>query len=194
MSKLPLPRQLWIVRHGETEWSRSGQHTSFTEMTLTDHGREKAREVAPLLSSVEFCRVFSSPMERALETADLAGFPDPDLSEDLREWNYGSYEGVTTDVIRKEVPDWSIWSHGPPEDGETHEQVSSRADRFIEEVRGLGGAVLAFGHGHMMRVITARWLDLPAAEGKSFVLDAGAISVLGAEHEWPAIRTWNQIP
>ncbi len=185
--------KLWIVRHGETAWSLSGRHTSYSDIELTAAGVEKARTVGPLLAGVEFSAVLASPMGRAVKTAELAGYPDPEIDENLAEWNYGGYEGVTTDEIRKTVPGWSIWSHGPADAGENHEAVAARADQIVDRVRNTAGNILAFGHGHMMRVITARWLGLGSRDGRLFVLDAGAVCVLGYEHEWPAIRAWNTV-
>ena len=185
--------KLWIVRHGETAWSLSGRHTSYSDIELTAAGVEKARTVGPLLAGVEFSAVLASPMGRAVKTAELAGYPDPEIDENLAEWNYGGYEGVTTDEIRKTVPGWAIWSHGPDDAGENHEAVAARADQIVDRVRNTAGNILAFGHGHMMRVITARWLGLGSRDGRLFVLDAGAVCVLGYEHEWPAIRAWNTV-
>lgn len=195
MSDLP-SKQLWIVRHGETEWSLSGQHTGTTDIPLTANGREKAKEVAPLLAGIDFSLVLSSPLGRARETAALAGFDNPEIDDDLVEWNYGDYEGITTKEIRKTVPAWSIWSHGAGDaDGETAEAIAARIDRVISRVRLAGGGpCICFGHGHSSRVLTARWLGLAASDGRLFVLDAGAVCILGAEHEWSAIRAWNQTP
>ncbi len=183
-------KHLWLVRHSETAWSKTDRHTSYTDLPLTDKGRARAAELKPLLEGVDFARVISSPVGRALQTGALAGFDHPEIVDDLVEWNYGDYEGLTTDQIRETEPGWSIWS-APCPGGELHEHVAARLDRVISLVRETDGPVLAFGHGHAMRVLTARWLGLGARDGRFFILDAGAASILGAEHEWPAIRAWN---
>ena len=181
--------ELWLVRHGETEWSRSGKHTSTTDLPLTDHGEEVAMSLRERLSEVRFDLVLSSPRQRARRTAELAGFDDPVPDEDLVEWTYGDYEGVTTEEIRETVPGWTVWSHPTP-GGETSEQVSARLDRVLERVRE-HDRVLAFGHGHTMRALVARWIGRPADEGRLFVLDTATVSVLGFERESPVVVRWN---
>ena len=182
--------ELWIVRHGETEWSRDGRHTSHTELELTTEGEEVAGKLADRLDGVEFDLVLSSPRVRARRTAELAGFTDVELEDDLTEWDYGDYEGRTTPDIREEVPGWTVWSHPSP-GGETADEVSRRLDRVVAKVRAHGGRVLVFSHGHASRALAARWLDQPVQEGRLFKLDTATISVLGYERESPVVARWN---
>jgi broad specificity phosphatase PhoE len=182
--------ELWIIRHGETEWSRDGLHTSHTELELTPEGEDVARRLAERLEGVTFDLVLSSPRVRARRTAELAGFTDIHLEDDLTEWDYGDYEGRTTAEIREEVPGWTVWSHPSP-GGETAEQVSRRLDRVVGKVRAHGGRVLVFSHGHASRALAARWLDQPVEEGRLFKLDTATISVLGYERESPVVARWN---
>jgi broad specificity phosphatase PhoE len=188
---LASPLQLVLVRHGETEWSRDGRHTGTTDLELTERGRSEAERVGALLAGFSFERVLSSPLRRALDTSRLAGFGNRvETRDELREWDYGSYEGRRTAEIREERPDWVLWRDGCP-GGEGPEDVGDRADRLLAELDSRSGDVAIFGHGHMLRVLTARWLELPPSEGARFVLFTGTVSVLGSEHEWHAIRTWN---
>ena len=182
--------ELWLVRHGETEWSRDGKHTSTTDLPLTEHGIEVARELAPRLEDVEFAQVLTSPRQRARVTAELVGFPDATVDEDLVEWAYGDYEGVTTNEIRKMVPGWTVWSHPVP-GGETPDQVTERLDRVIAKVRANSGRTLVFAHGHSLRALTARWLEQPVTDGRYFRLDTSTLSVLGYERETPVLLRWN---
>jgi broad specificity phosphatase PhoE len=182
--------ELWVVRHGETEWSASGQHTSTTDVELTAAGEEAARVLGERLAGTRFDLVLTSPRERARRTAALAGFPDAHVDDDLAEWAYGDYEGVTTSTIRETVPGWTVWTHPSP-GGETAEEVGRRLDRVVARVRREGGRVLVFGHGHASRVLAARWLDQPVAEGRFFRLDTATVSVLGYEHESPVVARWN---
>ncbi|WP_210440285.1 histidine phosphatase family protein [Nocardioides xinjiangensis] len=181
--------ELWIVRHGETEWSRDGRHTSTTDLPLTEAGEQAATSLAPRLAEVAFDLVLTSPRQRARRTAELAGFADAQLDEDLVEWAYGDYEGVTTAEIREQVPGWTVWSHASP-GGETAEGVSARLDRVVARARE-HDRTLVFAHGHSLRVLTARWLEQPAEEGRFFKLDTSTISVLGYEREHPALLRWN---
>ena len=181
--------EIVLVRHGETEWSRDGRHTGRTDVPLTERGEEQARAVGEALRGREFALVLSSPLTRALSTARLAGF-EPELREDLAEWDYGEYDGVKTPEIRERVPGWTIWRYGAA-GGESVEQVAARADRVIEELLGVEGDVLVFSHGHFLRVLTARWLELAPAEGRLFALDPGTLSTLGFEREQRVIRSWN---
>lgn len=181
--------ELWLVRHGETEWSRDGRHTSTTDLPLTPDGEEAAILLGPRLYDVDFDLVLTSPRRRAVRTAELAGFRDVEVDEDLVEWDYGDYEGVTTSEIRESVPGWSVWTHPVP-GGETADEVSARVDRVIERAREVDRA-LVFAHGHSLRVLTARWLEQPAAEGRFFRLDTSTVSVLGFERETPALLKWN---
>jgi probable phosphoglycerate mutase len=184
------PDELWLVRHGETEWSRDGRHTGTTEVPLTPHGQEVARGLRRRLAGVEFGLVLTSPRERARTTAELAGFPEAHVEEDLAEWDYGDYEGVTTAEIREQVPGWTVWSDPCPH-GETAAQVRARMDRVLAKVRAHGGRVLAFSHGHASRALAARWLGQPVSDGRLFSLGTATISVLGYEHGGPVVDRWN---
>lgn len=178
-----------LVRHGETEWSRTGRHTGRTDVPLTEEGEREARAVGEMLRGREFALVLSSPLRRALDTARLAGF-EPELRDDLAEWDYGEYDGITTPEIREQVPDWTIWRYGA-KGGETVEQLAARANRVLAELLAVDGDVLVFSHGHFLRVLTARWLELGAAEGRLFALDSGTLSTLGFERDQRVIRSWN---
>jgi broad specificity phosphatase PhoE len=181
-----------LVRHGETDWSLSGKHTGSTDVPLTERGREQAREVGEAIQGREFARVLTSPLGRALETCRLAGFGEQaEQRDDLMEWDYGAYEGRTTPEVREERPGWTLWRDGVP-DGETIEQVAARVDRVIEEVRAAPGDALLFAHGHVLRVLAARWLGLDPAAGALFALDPATLSTLGYEREAAVIRLWNQ--
>jgi probable phosphoglycerate mutase len=182
--------QLWLVRHGETEWSASGRHTSRTDLDLTEAGVEAARSVADKLRGTSFARVLSSPLLRARRTAELAGAGSPELVEDLHEWDYGDDEGLTTAQIRESRPGWTVWRDGP-QGGETCAEVGARADRVVELVRAVDGPVLAFSHGHFSRVLGARWLGLDVTEGAHLALSTASVSVLGWERDTPAVLHWN---
>jgi len=183
--------ELWMVRHGETEWSRDGKHTSTTDLPLTSDGEEAAILLGPRLYDVDFDLVLTSPRQRARRTAELAGFTDAEVDEDLVEWGYGDYEGVTTPEIRETVPDWSVWTHPVP-GGETADDVAARLDRVIARARARDhDRTLVFAHGHSLRVLTARWLEQTAAEGRFFRLDTSTVSVLGFERETPVLLKWN---
>ncbi len=182
--------EIWLARHGETTWSRDWLHTSVTDVPLTERGVEQARDLGRRLAGRSFALVLTSPRLRARRTAELAGFPDAVVDDDLVEWHYGSYEGVSTAEIRTTVPGWTVWDHPTP-GGETADEVGARADRALERARGAGGDVLLFGHAHALRVLGARWLGLGATDGRLLRLDTGSISVLGYERETPVIRTWN---
>jgi broad specificity phosphatase PhoE len=182
--------ELWIVRHGETEWSRSGQHTSTSEIPLTSAGEEAARLVGERLAGTTFDLVLTSPRDRARRTAELAGFPDAEVDDDLAEWAYGEYEGITTAQIREQVPGWTVWTHPTP-GGETADDVGRRLDRVVARVRDRGGRALVFGHGHASRALAARWVEQPVDEGRFFRLDTATVSVLGYEHEFPVVARWN---
>ncbi len=186
--------EILLVRHGETEWSKSGQHTSNTDLPLTEDGRKRAAPLRHELAKRQFALVLSSPLRRARETCEIAGFGDrAEIDEDLREWNYGEYEGLTTPQIREQDPDWDLWTDGCP-GGERPDEVGARADRVIARMRAADGDAVAFAHGHILRVVTARWLEMPVAAGARFVLAAGAISTLGFERETQALQGWNLIP
>lgn len=182
--------ELWIVRHGETAWSRDGRHTSVTDVPLTAEGERAARGLAPRLAGTVFDRALTSPRIRSRRTADLAGFPDAEVDEDLVEWDYGDYEGLTTPEIRVGSPGWTIWGGSCP-GGESAEQVGARLDRVVAALRDRPGRTLVFGHGHALRVLAGRWLGLPVAEGRLFRLDTATLSVLGYERETAAMLRWN---
>ncbi len=192
MADEELPRsQLWLVRHGETEWSASGRHTSRTDIPLTSRGRTLAADLRSRLADIEFDLVLTSPLGRAQETCALAGFGDRAESvDDLQEWDYGSGEGLTTAQIREMSPGWTVWS-GQLAGSEPAAAVGARADRVIARARSTGGRTLAFSHGHMSRVIGARWIDLPVADGARLRLDTAAVSVLGWERDCPVLQRWN---
>jgi len=189
---LPEHAALWIVRHGETEWSASGQHTSVTDLPLTEAGRRQAAAVRQVLGDLTPALVLSSPRRRALETAELAGLQVDDTTEDLAEWFYGAYEGKTTAEIRAEKPDWTIWRDGP-RDGERAADVQQRADRVLgRAIRSLpDGPVVLVGHGHFSRVLGARWIGLPVAAGGNLLLGTAAPSLLGVQYGLPVIDRWN---
>jgi broad specificity phosphatase PhoE len=180
-----------LVRHGETEWSAGGRHTSSTDVTLTEAGRRHAAALAARLAGRPLALVLVSPLARARETAALAGLGGrATVDEDLREFAYGDYEGLTTSHIHETRPDWDLWRDGAP-GGETAEDVGARADRVIARALGAGGDVALFAHGHVLRVIAARWLQLPPARGGNFALDTGAVCELAFERERPAVWLWN---
>jgi broad specificity phosphatase PhoE len=184
--------QIWLVRHGETEWSASGQHTGRTDIPLTRTGERQAAALGRLLAKRPFALVLSSPLGRARETCRLAGYGDVAvITDDLREWDYGDYEGRKTADIRKEAPDWSIWA-GPVPHGETIEQVAARTQRVIDRAVAAGGDVALFAHGHVLRVLAACWLGLPPDGGRLLALGTASLSVLGYERETRVISTWNQ--
>lgn len=179
-----------IVRHGATEWSVSGQHTSTTDLPLLPAGEQGARDVATRLAGESFAEVLTSPLRRARHTAELVGYPAAEPCDDLIEWRYGDYEGRTTAEIRESIPGWTLWTHGAP-GGERAEEVAARCDRVIERIRQAPAPVLLFAHGHVLRVLTARWLGLEPNEGRLFRLDTSTVSVLGHERETPALLRWN---
>lgn len=182
---------VYLIRHGETEWARSGRHTGRTDIPLTDTGRTQAGFLLPIFDEVAFSHILSSPLKRALETARLAGVGNRvELVPDLMEWDYGDYEGITTSQIRESVPDWSIWTHPCP-NGETIDQVACRADRVIARIRAQEGNTALFSHGHLLRVLGARWLGFEPAHGKYFLLGTSTLSILAYEGSTPVIKTWN---
>jgi len=191
----PVPRagQIWLVRHGETEWTKSKQHTSRTDIALTPAGEEAARALAPVLGRHAFAAVFTSPRERARGTAELAGFPDAEVDDEHVEIDYGEYEGRTSAEIREERPDWVLWRDGTP-GGESIDDAGKRADRVRDRIEAVDGDVLLFGHGHFSRILGARLVGLQAADGRLLILDPGAISVIGSEHNQRAISVWNRSP
>ena len=190
--------ELIIVRHGETEWSKSGRHTGRTDIPLTADGEARAAARAPALARRQIIAVFTSTATRAIRTAELAGLANPRRDPDLQEWDYGGYEGRTTAQIQAERPGWYLWRDGIiPGDaahpGETVAQVGARVDAVLARVRPLlrDGDVALVAHGHVLRVLTARWLGLEPAGGRLFRLDTGTLSTLGTEHDMPVIQTWN---
>jgi len=186
------PPEVVLVRHGETEWTRSGQHTGRTDIPLTDRGREEARALGTQLAGRPFALVLTSPLVRAAETCRLAGLAEQARErDDLMEWDYGAYEGRTTLDIRKERPGWTLWDDGVPE-GETAAQVATRVDRIIAELQSVAGDAAVFAHGHVLRVLVARWLGLDPAAGRFFALDPATISIVGYEREMPVVRLWNE--
>ena len=187
------PNELWIIRHGETEWSATGRHTSRTDVPLTDDGRAAADALAPVLARHHFALALTSPMARARETAARAGFPEAVVDDDLKEWDYGELEGITTPDIRTgggAFAEWTIWT-GPVPGGETRDDVARRARRVLERVAGAGGDVICFGHGHASRVLVAVALELRPEDGSRFLLDPATISVVGSERGERALRVWN---
>ena len=187
-----LKPQVVLVRHGETEWTGTRQHTSRTDIPLTDEGKRQARLVGEALRDQVFGLVLTSPLRRARETCELAGFGDvAQIRDELEEWDYGEYEGRTTADIRAERPEWSLWRDGAP-GGESAAGAGRRADRIIEELRRAGVDALVFGHGHQLRVLAARWLGLDPAHGRLFLLSTATISILGYERENAVVVRWNE--
>lgn len=183
--------QLYCIRHGETEWSLSGQHTGVTDIPLTDNGRELAKRLRPRLSHLQFSLVLVSPLQRALETCALAGLGGAaQIEADLMEWNYGDFEGLTSAQIQQDHPGWIVFRDGCP-NGETPTQVGERVDRIISRAMANEGDVALFAHGHVLRTLAARWIGLSPQEGMRFLLDTGTICILGFYRNARAIRTWN---
>ena len=182
--------ELWLVRHGMTQWSADGRHTSVTDLPLLPEGEEVAVGLHARLAVEDFAQVLTSPRLRARRTAELAGYADAEVDDDLVEWAYGDYEGITTDEIRETDPGWTIWTHPTP-GGETPAEVTTRLDRVVERVQSVEGATLVFGHGHSLRALAARWLSLPVTSGCHFELDTATISVLAYYRESPVLRHWN---
>jgi broad specificity phosphatase PhoE len=189
-----VPRQrLFLIRHGETEWTLSGQHTGTTDIPLTENGRKSARELAPLFLGVELELVLTSPLQRARETCEVAGLGNrARIDRDLLEWNYGEYEGLTSEEIRSRAPKWVLFVDGCP-GGESPGEVGARVDRLIARVRDRKGHVALIAHGHFFRVFAARWLGLPVESGRHFLLDPATVSVLTDYYGVPAIERWNAV-
>jgi len=184
---------VYLARHGETAWSLSGQHTGLTDLPLTDRGERNARRLGERLKGLSFAKVFTSPLQRARRTCELAGFGDrAELDRDLVEWNYGEYEGKRTEEIRAKRPDWQLFRDGCP-GGELPQQIGARADRVVKRIRGIQGNVLIFSSGHFLRVLSARWLGLEPVAGQYFLLSTASLSELGYEHNLfqPVIQLWN---
>lgn len=183
--------EIWLIRHGETAWSRSGQHTGWTDLELLPEGEEQARSLGNILAGRPFAQVFSSPLRRAVQTCHLAGYGAAALlDDDLREWNYGSLEGHTAAEFRAHTPDWTIWDHGTP-DGENIEQVYDRATRFLIRAAAIDGDVAVFAHGHFLRILACAYLALPPRHARYLALSTASVSVLGWERDQRAIRRWN---
>jgi broad specificity phosphatase PhoE len=186
-----LLRRAIVIRHGETAWTLTGQHTGRTDLPLTENGRQTARRLAPLAAKASFARVLTSPLRRARETCELAGLgARAEVDEDLIEWNYGDYEGLTSGEIAARTPGWMLFSDGCP-GGESPQEVAARVDRIIARIRGVEGDVALFGHGHLFRVLAARWLGLPPVAGSRFLLDTATLSVLSHYRGIPALKGWN---
>jgi broad specificity phosphatase PhoE len=184
--------EVYLLRHGATEWSRNGRHTGITDIPLLADGRGEAVSVGHFLGGRPFALVLTSPRQRARETCELAGYQaEAEVTDDLAEWDYGELEGLTTVEIHRRHPGWTIWD-GPIPGGETIAQVSERADRVIERARAADGDVALFAHGHLLRVVAARWCELDPGEGRRFPLSTGTINILGWEHEISTLRLWNQ--
>ena len=184
-------QQVYLVRHGETQWSLSGQHTGTTDIPLTDNGRTLAKRLEPVLASESFVLVLTSPLERARTTCELAGLGRRcQIDRDLMEWNYGEYEGLTPKQIHAQAPGWMLFSDGCP-GGETTDEVGARVDRVITRVRAVDGHVALFAHGHIFRVFAARWLGLPASAGCHFLLDTATLNILSYYRGIPAVKRWN---
>ncbi len=184
-------QEVYVIRHGETEWSRTGRHTGLTDIPLTEHGRDNAKLLEPLLGKERFVQVLTSPLQRARETCELAGLGgSAEIDRDLVEWNYGTYEGLTTPQIHEMAPGWMLFTDGCP-DGEQAEEVGARVDRVIAKVHQAEGNVALFAHGHVLRVLAARWIGLPASSGQHFHLDTATLNILGYYRGIPAIKRWN---
>jgi len=187
-----MPGELWLIRHGETEWSRSGAHTGRTDIPLTEQGRADAAALGQVLAGRRFAMVLTSPLQRAYDTCRLAGFGGAArIDADLREWDYGDYEGRSTAEIRREAPGWSLWESGVP-NGETAEQVGARAERVIARAAAADGDAALFAHGHILRILTARWLGLAPDGGRLFAMGTASVSLLGYERETRVITRWNR--
>lgn len=187
-----MAQRILLIRHGETEWSVSGRHTGRTDVALTTTGREQADQLGAVLAPETLTAVFTSPLSRAVETIRRAGYGAvAEELPDLMEWDYGEYEGTRTVDVREEIPGWTVWTH-PIHGGESLDEVGARADLLIERTTALDGAVALSAHGHFLRILTARWLDLPAAAGAHFALDTATVSELGWERENRVVRRWNQ--
>lgn len=182
---------VWLVRHGETQWSRERRHTGTTDVALTPEGEEQARRLAPALGEIAFDRVLCSPLGRARETCELAGLGDrAELRDALREWDYGDYEGITSEEIHVDRPDWLLWRDGCP-GGESPAEVGVRADAVVAELLTMDGTVVVFAHGHLLRVLVARWLGLEPFGGRHFGLGTATLSRLGWEHDYRVVQRWN---
>lgn len=181
--------EVWLIRHGETEWSKAGQHTGTSDLPLTKAGEDAARSLRPLLARTSFDLIVSSPLQRARRTAELAGVVDVQIDDDLVEWDYGEYEGLTRVQVREQRPDWTVWTDGAP-GGESSQDVSDRVDRLIGKYRK-SGRILLFAHGHVLRALAARWVEQTVAVGEHLALGTATVSVLGYDRGTPTIERWN---
>lgn len=187
-------QRIMMIRHGETEWSKTGQHTGRSDIALTDNGQEDARRLGRWLEGQSFDHVFTSPLRRAADTCELAGWKDQaEVYDDIMEWDYGEYEGRTSKEVMAEDPDWQIWTHGSTE-GESVEQMQTRVEGVCERLLNLEGQTLIFAHGHLLRALAASWIELSVTEGRRLLLDTGAVSELGWYHERRALSLWNYTP
>ena len=188
---VPAAQRIVVVRHGETTWSATGRHTSRTDLALTPAGRASAAALRRVLPTETFARVFMSPLRRASETCELVGLGrSAEVRTQLAEWDYGDYEGRTTEEIRRSAPGWSLWTDGAP-GGETPDDVGERVDAFIREIRAIDGDIALFSHGHLSRALAARWIDLPVSAGQSLLFATAAIGVFGRDRGTPVIERWN---
>lgn len=185
-------QKIYLIRHGETAWTKTGKHTGLTDLPLTDKGKKEAVALKPRLQNTPFAKVWTSPLGRAKETCALAGFTKPEIEADLMEWNYGSYEGLTLAEIQRQKPGWELFKDGAP-DGETVSAISQRADRMLQKIASVSGDVALFSSGHISRVLAARFLGLPASQGRLFMLCPAALSILSYEHDVPVILLWNEV-
>jgi probable phosphoglycerate mutase len=186
-----MPQEIYLIRHGQTEWSLNGRHTGISDIPLTENGRQEARRWQPYAATKTFALVLTSPLQRARETCELTGLgKQAQVDRDLTEWDYGAYEGLTRQQIHAKQPTWLIFNDGCP-GGESPEQIGTRVDRVIARVRAVKGDVALFAHGHVLRVLGARWLGLPARDGGHFLLDTATLCVLSFYHGVPAIKRWN---
>jgi len=192
MNTTPVRHEVVLVRHGQTEWSAAGRHTGRSDVPLTELGRRQAEALGAMLDGADFARVLSSPLTRAWETMERAGYSSGTATDDLMEWDYGIYEGRRTVDIREEIPDWSVWVD-PIVGGESVDEVGERADRVIADVLEADGPIAMFGHGHALRILAARWMGLPAVVGANLRLDTATVSTLGWERENRVIRHWNEV-
>lgn len=186
--------EIWLIRHGETEWSKSGAHTGRTDLPLTEEGRRRAAAIGRYLAGRPFALVLTSPLQRAQETCRIAGYGSPAMVDpNLREWDYGDYEGRKTAEIREDRPDWNLWTDGVP-NGETIQSVAERARKVIGRAAAAGGDIALFAHGHILRILTACWLGLDPSAGRLFALSTASVSTLGFERETRVISRWNLVP
>jgi broad specificity phosphatase PhoE len=194
MGFMSTKQQVYLVRHGETEWTITRQHTGKTDIPLTEKGEANALKIGRYLEKNSFADILTSPRQRARRTAELAGFGQAKVENDLMEWDYGDYEGLTTEEIRQKAPHWNIFKDGCPH-GESLDQIGQRADRLIKKVRAIKGNVLLFSHGHFLRVFGARWTGLSAEQGKCLLLNPSSLSILSYEHDVnePVIQLWNDL-